>query len=99
MLYKIFISLLVSGVLVCALWAVRGALLTPIMIGKNEKIRIVLTVCGASPNLQNTVESLMWFRENGTLVCEIIVEDGGMDNETRQIAEIMRNNGLITLTD
>jgi len=99
MLYKIFISLLVSGILVCALWAVRGALLTPIMIGKNENIKIVLTVCGASPSLQNTVESLLWFRENGTLACEIIVEDNGMDSETRQIAEIMRNNGLITLTD
>ena len=98
MLYKIFISLLVSGILVFALWIVRGVLLTPIVIGRNESIRIILTVRGKSPCLQHTVESLMWLRDNGTLAGEIIVEDKGMDDETRQIAEILQRNGEITLT-
>lgn len=99
MLYKIFIAFLVAGVLVFALWVARGVLLTPVIVGKNERVKIVLTVTGASPCLQSTVESLLWFRENGTLACEIIIEDSGMDDETRHVAEIMQRNGLITLTD
>ena len=99
MLYKIFISFLVAGVLVFALWVARGVLLTPIVIGKNESIRIVLSVSGKSPCLQHTVDSLLWLRDNGTLACEIIIEDRGMDDETRQIAEILQRNGMITLTN
>ena len=99
MLYKIFIAFLVSGVLVFTMWAIRGVLLTPISVGENERIRIVLTVCGESPCLQSTVESLLWFRENGTLACEIVIEDNGMDSDTRRVAEIMHRNGIITLTD
>jgi hypothetical protein len=92
-----FLALVISGALVFLLWLLRGALLTPVRLGKNESLRLTLRVCGPEPALENTVRALLWLMEEGVLPAELAIEDGGMDAETRRAAEILAENERVTL--
>ncbi len=38
--------------------------------------------------MEQTLDGILWLRENGTLPADIIIEDCGMDTETREVARI-----------
>ncbi|MEG1633457.1 MAG: hypothetical protein RR314_05340 [Oscillospiraceae bacterium] len=85
---KILISALVAASVIFLLWLLRGVMLTPLRLGRGTRLTVVLTVSGAEPGLEGTIEGLVWLRENGTLPASIIIEDDGMDADTRQLAEL-----------
>ena len=89
MLVTIFISLAIVAALLILLWFLRGVMLTPVHIGKGEDICVVITVEAAAPELEQTVDALLWLIENGTLPACIRIVDAGMDEETRQIAKLL----------
>ncbi len=97
MAVKILVALGISAVLVLLMWLLRGTMLTPVRLGKNEQLSLVLTVSGPAPGLEHTVDALLWLVQNGTLRGQIVVRDGGMDQETRQIAQLLESGGIIKL--
>ena len=44
---------------------------------------------GAEPRLEETLSALVWLRENGTLRGRIIIDDCGMDGDTRETARLL----------
>ena len=97
MLFKMRVAFAVAAAVVLLLWVVRGAALTPVRAGKNESLAVVLTVTGAAPGLEHTVDGLLWLRQNGTLRARLILRDAGMDENTRRLAELLEKKGCIEL--
>jgi hypothetical protein len=95
MIIDIFMAAVISAAIILLLWLLRGVMLTPVKKGKNQKLTVTLRVTGPSPELESTVDGLLWLIRNGTLPAEIIIEDAGMDSETRQAAELLCSRGAI----
>ncbi|HHU23432.1 MAG TPA: hypothetical protein GXZ52_08525 [Clostridiales bacterium] len=95
MIIDIFMAAAISAAIILLLWLLRGVMLTPVKKGKNQKLTVTLRVTGPSPELESTVDGLLWLIRNGTLPAEIIIEDAGMDSETRQAAELLCSRGAI----
>lgn len=89
MFIKILVSALIAAAVVFLLWAVRGAMLTPVRVGRSTRLAVTLSVTGREPCLEETVDALLWLRANGTLPGRIVIEDAGMDDETRAAAALM----------
>ena len=97
MLWKMLLSFAAAAAVVLLLWYARGVALTPVYAGKNERLTVVLTVTGAAPGLEHTVDGLLWLRQNGTLRARLLVRDAGMDEDTRRAAELLEKKGCIEL--
>ncbi len=76
----------VAAILLLAVWALKGVLLTPVRSGDNTDISIDLRVSGAEPALEQTLRGLLWLRENGTLKADIRIAAHKPDELTRHIA-------------
>ena len=88
MFWKILLCAVAAGLVVVFLWSLRGSLLLPVRCGRNTRLELRLRISGPGPALEETLCALVWLRENGTLKCPIVVEDCGMDEETRQTARL-----------
>ena len=97
MLWKMLLAFAVAAAVVLLLWYARGVALTPVHPGKNERLAIVLTVTGAAPGLEHTVDGLLWLRQNGTLRARLFLRDAGMDEDTRRAAELLEKKGCIEM--
>ena len=75
----------------------NGVMLTPVRAGANERLSVVITVTGAAPELENTVDALLWLNQNGTLRAQVLVRDAGMEQETRRAAELLERRGAVKL--
>ena len=97
MFWKMLLAFAIAAAAVLLLWVIRGAALTPVRPGKHESLAVVLTVTGADPGLEHTVDGLLWLRQNGTLRARLLVRDAGMDGETRHVAKLLEKKGCIEL--
>jgi len=97
MTIKIIIGFCAISAIVLIIYFARAIMLTPVSVGENQNLEICITVCGASPELPQTVESLLWLVENGTIKAEICLVDGGMDEETRRASEILQRRGFLKI--
>lgn len=87
MLKEIWISLLFCAAVALFIRLLRGALLTPVPHGRDQRLIVTLCMQGSVPELEQTVKSLLWLHAQGTLhIDRIIFRDEGMDEETRQTA-------------
>lgn len=89
MFWKILLCAVAAGLVVVFIWSLRGALLLPVRIGRSTALDILLRVSGPEPRLEETVCALMCLRENGTLRGRIIIDDCGMDGDTRELARLL----------
>lgn len=89
MFWKILLCAVATGLVVVFIWSLRGSLLLPVRCGRNTALDILLRVSGSEPRLEETVCALMWLRENGTLRGRIVIDDCGMDEETRELARLL----------
>lgn len=79
-------------------WKLRGVLLTPVPRGRHLDLTLHLRVTGPAPELEATVDGLLWLLADGVLPGRIVLEDNGMDEDTRQIARrLARDNGKVTV--
>jgi len=99
MWYRVLISVgLIAGLwLLC--WRLRGVMLTPVKPGKNERLVLLLRVKGPAPTLEQTVDSLVWLRANGTLQGEILLTDEGMDSDTYAAAQLLQRQGTVRIIE
>lgn len=88
MFWKILLCAVAAGLVVVFVWSLRGALLLPVRWGRHTRPELRLRVDGPEPGLEETLCALAWLRENGTLRCTVVVEDRGMDEDTRDMARI-----------
>ena len=89
MFWKILLCAVAAGLIVVFLWSLKGTLLLPVRCGRRTALEIRLAVSGAEPRLEETLSALVWLRENGTLKGSIVIEDRGMDAETREMARLL----------
>lgn len=87
----------ISALIMLFMWLLRGIMLTPVRVGRNARIETRLYLTGSCPELEETIDALLWLRQNGTLRAEITVVDAGTDEATRDIAEILARHGVIKL--
>ena len=99
MLHQILIAAAAAAGLLLLLWELRGWMLTPVKPGKHLHLRIEITVSGSAPELEQTVDALMWLRANGTLRAELLLRDRGMDKETAEIAAALEARGMLRIID
>lgn len=97
MVLRILFAFAAAAALMMLLWLIRGVMLTPVRVGANERLSIVITVTGAAPELENTVDALLWLSRNGTLRAQVLVRDAGMEQNTRRAAELLERRGDVKL--
>ena len=98
MLWKLVLGFLAAAGALVLCWLLRGVLLTPVRGGKNQELTMRLRVTGPAPELEYTVDGLLWLLSDGVLTGRIVLEDGGMDEETKEIARrLARDNGKVAL--
>lgn len=95
---KWLLAAVIAAAVLWLCWKVRGVMLTPVRRGQNQTLRLVLHVSGASPELEETVDGLLWLIGDGVLPGTVELLDDGMDEETREIARRMaRGQRNVTL--
>lgn len=99
MILKFILAACAAGAIVALVYLAKAALLTPVHIGKNERLEICIRVTGAAPELEHTVKGILWLVESGAISADITMADEGMDEETRRAAEILNIRGLARLKD
>ena len=75
----------------------KTALRTPVFVGKNTKICLILSICGPEPGLEATVEDLRCLIWSGLLPAAVFLRDEGMDSDTRAVAELLERDGKIEI--
>lgn len=85
----ILLSVLICSCAVFSIWAVRGALITPVRSSPGNRLYAVVAVSGGPENLEQTIDGLLWLIRSGTLKCEIIIVDAGMDSDSRAMAALL----------
>jgi hypothetical protein len=93
MILKLCAGAAIAAAILVILWLLRGVMLTPVKHGKNQHMTVVITVRGAAPELEQTVDGLLWLIQNGTLRADLVIRDAGMDAETRRTAEALTGGG------
>lgn len=99
MFFNVLLSLAIALAVFVIIWLLRGIILTPVPKGKNMAMRVVIEVSGEAFELENTVDALLWLRNNGTLDAEIEVRDSGMGEETAKVAQLLKRSGIIEIND
>ena len=89
MVERMVFALAIAAALAALIWLLRGVMLIPVRTGENQSVTLVLRVSGSAKGLEHTVDGLIWLIQNGTIPAELILLDGGMDEETRNAAEIL----------
>lgn len=79
-----FVAAVLIGLMV---WALKGVMLLPVKAGDNTNLSVIIDVDGAENRLEQTLDGLIWLRENGTLNTEIIIKTRNSDENTRHIAQ------------
>jgi len=85
---NIAITLIVSCVCMLAIWYINGAMLTPVS-GENIDLHICVQVSGEAPELEQTVNGLLWLIDNGTMSGDIVILNSGMTEETKHKANVL----------
>ena len=86
---KIIAVLMLAAVAMLVFWLLYGIIICPVKPGRGERLEAVLRVKGSAPCLENTLRGLMWLRGSGRVDMAIVVVDEGMDEDTRQTAELL----------
>jgi len=98
MLFQFFVTVLIAVVIFGFIIFIRWNVLTPVVLSKNQRVTLILTVTGKAEQLPLTVESLEWMKCSGFLPMDIIIADGGMDDETHELAlRAERQRGSVSL--
>ena len=79
-------------------WFVYGTLRTPVRCGKGAEIYTVVSVRNSAEGLEQTLDGLIWLRENGVLESRILIADCGMDEEGMALAgQAVKKYGRIAI--
>ena len=74
---KWILAFLIAASVLFLCWKLRGVMLTPVCRGKGQSLELILRVSGASPELEATVDGLLWLINDGVLFGRIVLLDDG----------------------
>ena len=95
---QIVIALAGISVMFGVFWFVYGTLRTPVRFGKGAGVNTVVSVRDKAEGLEQTLDGLIWLRENGALDAQILIADCGMDEEGRALAgQAVKKYGKIAI--
>ena len=86
---------IIAFAIMAVLWFIRGILLTPVKLGKNQRLTLFLSVSGSSPELEGVINSLNWLIDNGVICGDVILRLETDDPETLQQANLLLASGRI----
>ncbi len=94
---KVLAVLMLAAVAMLVFVLLYEIIICPVKPGKGERLQAVLRVSGCAPCLENTLRGLLWLRSSGRVNMGIVVVDEGMDEDTRQTAELLcgEENGIV----
>lgn len=99
-LAEFIIALLVALGVLAFIWAVTGAVRTPVPQVKGTRLYTVLRVSGCCPEIEQTVDGILWLDRKGSLKTDIIIVDCGIDRETDKILRLLaKENCKITICE
>ena len=64
---KWILAFLIAAAVLFLCWKLRGVMLTPVCRGKGQSLEFIFCVSGASPELEATVDGLLWLINDGVL--------------------------------
>lgn len=76
-----------AAAVLALLSCLKDKMLTPVKYGDNTKISLNLELKGAEPELEQTLKSLVWLSDSGTLTAPVRIILSETDSHTRHIAE------------
>ena len=91
MFFETSITLVIAIIIVGAVWVIYGRFVMPVKAGNGEKLYTIIYANGSAPDLSRTVDSMLWLLNSGRIDMEIVIVDGGLDAESRKIAELRAN--------
>ena len=96
---KVLAVLMLAAVAVLIFTLLYEIIICPVKPGKGERLQAVLRVSGSAPCLENTLRGLLWLRGSGRVAMGIVVVDDGMDEDTRQTAQLLsgEESGIVLL--
>ncbi len=97
MLLDILAAAAIAAALTGLFWLIQSLIFRSVPAGRNTELKLDIGVKGSAPELEQTVDALLWLRHNGVLQCEIYIVDEGMDCKTRQMAELISRSQMIEL--
>jgi len=71
------------------IWSLFGSLRTPVRPGENTGVTTVITVRDNGEGLEQTLKSLIWLQENGTVPGQIILADAGLNKEGKILTRLI----------
>lgn len=88
---EMFGLVLVAFGIVCLIWLAVGRLLLP----GSCAVRAVVKGVGGGDGLEQTVKGLLWLRRTGFWQGVVVIEDGGLDQAGRLLAQTLaRQDGV-----
>ena len=82
------LAIICAAILLMEAWNMKNRLLTPVHLGRNTDISVVIEVKGEEPALEQTLKSLVWLNESGVLNAPVYVKLEGASQSTTQTAEL-----------
>lgn len=92
MLLSAIAALLLAAALLFLIHKLRASALLPVRPRESQSLTVTLRVSGDDPYLENTVNALLWLRENGTLPASIVIQDGGMSESALLSARLLERH-------
>lgn len=80
--------LIVCGTFVLLIWLLKSLLVTPVPTDENTLLYMVIAAKGGGSGLEQTVQSLIWLRDEGSAPMELVICDCGLDEDGRRIMEL-----------
>ena len=97
-LTQIVIAALMCAALGILFWILKGKMITPVKAYGDFRLAMVIRVSGEAPELEHTVDGLLWLCDNGTADFDIIIADSGLETDARKMTElIVKKSRRITL--
>lgn len=88
--------LIMCGTFILLVWLARSFVVTPVPTDEDTMLYMVVAVKGGGCQLEQTLKSLSWLKDEGRIPMEVIVVDYGLDCEGQRLAEL--NEGLWNVT-
>ena len=98
--FEIAITILAAIAVTIALYKFYVFMLTPVRCGKGTDICVVVRVKGNCPDIEQTIDGMLWLSKSGVLKSKIVIADCGIEQSCREMAEMMvKRHSEISICD
>ena len=86
---QIPIAMAAIAIIFWVVWSLLDSLKTPVRPGQSTGVTTVVTAQGNGEGLEQTLKSLIWLQENGTVPGQIILADAGLNEEGKILTRLI----------